>query len=45
MNDIDNQGYIAAPAMDAELQQETEVDYVIEYRYSRVIAPVSFPMI
>ena len=45
MNDLNNQGYITAPIIDIELQQETKVDYVIEYRYFRGIAPISFSMI
>ena len=45
INNLDNQRYIAALVINTELQQPTEVDYIIEYKYSREIAPVLFPII
>ena len=45
MNDLDNKGYIADSAMDTVLGVKTEADYVIEYRYSRRMAPEPLPMI
>lgn len=45
MNDFDDKGYITDSAMDMELQQPTEVDYVIEYRYSKGMDPEPLPII